>query len=172
MGNEAEDSTDTTNDTFNNQAFQPRGDVDALEEALNSRWDDFAKKNIVGPVCGHATEGGNGDAIDDNHDNHENRNCQPAIGDDFVNSVGNAKVAFPLALDRTADDIVDFAIPCESECAFNVVIMAFFVFSDESLNLFTLIRRKLADKILFESTERPITNLAFGVGFSNDFTDL
>ena len=104
-----------------------RGGVFVVGVVIGARTDAqqvpaVAEHAVVGPVCRGRADGDHGDPVDEEHDHGEDRQAQPAVGDDAVDLVGRRLRGLGFLAVAGADDLRDVDIALVGDDGFGVVV--------------------------------------------------
>ena len=98
---------------FGSRLVIPRADAEKMETV--------AEQPVVRPVGRHLPDRDHGDVIDEEHHRGENRQPEPAAGDDAVDLVRRGQFAGVLLPVTGGDDVVDGGVPLADDDGFGVV---------------------------------------------------
>ena len=139
LRNEAEDGSDTADDTVNDESGQPVGCAPALHELLGVALKELSGKHVVGPVGEHGTEGSHCDPVNKEHYNRKNGDRSPAVSDDLIYLVGIGKLSCILFLVARLDDGCYVDVTLIGDDAFCVVVKLLFGSFDVGVYVFEII---------------------------------
>ena len=86
----------------------------------------IAEHAVVGPVGRHGAYAHHGDVVHQEHDDHEDRQTQPAVGDHAVDLIGGGQLARVLLLVAALDDLGDVDVALVGDDAFGVIVQLLF----------------------------------------------
>ncbi len=81
-----------------------------------------AEQAVVCPVGGGSAHADHGDVVNQEHDDREDGQTQPAVGDDLIDLVGGGQLAGGVLLVAGLDDLADVDIPLVGDDALGVVV--------------------------------------------------
>ena len=106
-----------------------------------------AEQAVVGPVGRRRADGDHGDVVNKEHDDCEDGQAQPAVGDDPVDLIGGGELFLALLLVAALDDLCDVDIALVGDDGLRVVVQ--FLFGGLDV-LFDVLHRLCRDAQLLE----------------------
>ena len=107
-----------------------------------------AEQAVVGPVGRRRADGDHGDVVNKEHDDCEDGQAQPAVGDDPVDLIGGGELFLALLLVAALDDLRDVDIALVGDDGLRVVVQLLFGGLDV---LFDVLHRLCRDAQLLEN---------------------
>ena len=81
---------------------------------------------IIGPVGSGGAHGHHGDVVHQIHDHGENRQAQPAVGDDPVDLIGGGKLPLIVLLVAALDKLCNVDVPLVGDDALGIIVQLLF----------------------------------------------
>ncbi len=143
LGNEAQDRADTADDTVNDQAGEPGCHAGAFEQAADAALQPLADKYVIRPVRDDRADRRDGEVVNDEHDQREDRERQPSVRHDAVDLVRCREFAGLLFAVRTLQDAADVGVAVVGDQGFRVVIQFLLGGSDVLFDVCLDVRRQV-----------------------------
>ncbi len=112
--------------------------MNTFQKTSDGSRDPFAKEDVIDPIRTDGSDGLNRQIIDAPHEQGEDRQRQPAVGDDTVNPVAERGCASSLLLNALPAQIGDVIVAVVGDNAFAVVIELSFHGTDNTQKLLLL----------------------------------
>ena len=84
------------------------------------------KQTVIRKIGHPCTDRGHGDVVHNKHHDSENRECQPTVGDNFINLIGGRELALPLSFITIFNNRADIGVALVGDDGFRIVIQLFF----------------------------------------------
>ena len=81
---------------------------------------------VIGPVGSGGAHGHHGDVVHQIHDHGENRQAQPAVGDDAVDLVGGGELPLIVFLVAALDELCNVDVPLIGDDALGIIVQLLF----------------------------------------------